>query len=116
MSFEARCHCGAVVVKVDADVPDQAVECNCSHCSIKGLILGAVPGDVTTVSQGQDQLQTYRFNRKVIEHRFCRTCGVQPYARGKGSDGQPMAMINLRAVPGVDFESIEIMPYDGASR
>ena len=115
MSFEASCHCGAVVVRVDAEVPGKAVECNCSHCRIKGLVLAAVPGDAVTVSQGEDSLRTYQFNRKVIDHRFCEVCGTQPFSQGKGRDGQPMAMINLRCVPEVDLNSLEIIPFDGAS-
>ena len=115
MSFEAKCHCGAVVVNVDADLPGKAVECNCSLCRIKGLVLAAVPGDAVEVRSGEDALTTYRFNRKVIEHRFCSICGVQPYARGKGPDGTPMAMINLRCVEGLDLGALEILPYDGAS-
>jgi hypothetical protein len=115
MSFEANCHCGAVSVSVDADVPSKAVMCNCSHCSIKSLVLAAVPGDAVTVARGEDQLRTYRFNRDVIDHRFCGTCGVQPFSQGKGRDGQAMAMINLRCVPGVDIGSLEITHFDGAS-
>lgn len=115
MSFEAKCHCGAVVVKVEGDVPGKAIECNCSHCRIKGLVLAAVQGDAVSVASGEDHLRTYRFNRKVIDHRFCATCGVQPFAQGKGRDGSPMAMINLRCVADVDLDALEIMPFDGAS-
>lgn len=115
MSFESTCHCGAVSVNVDAETPMKAVRCNCSHCSIKGLVLAAVPGDAVTIERGEDQLKTYRFNRKVIDHRFCTTCGVQPLSQGKGRDGSPMAMINLRCVPGIDLELLEIMVFDGAS-
>ena len=115
MSFEAKCHCGAVAVTVDADTPSKAVECNCSHCSIKALVLAAVPGDAVTITSGEDQLETYRFNRKVIDHRFCTNCGVQPLSQGKGRDGQPMAMINLRCVPGIDLGTLEIAHFDGAS-
>ena len=115
MSFEACCHCGAVAVTVDAEIPTKAVMCNCSHCSIKSLVLGAVPGSAVTVERGEDQLKTYQFNRRVIDHRFCTNCGVQPFAQGKGPDGSPMAMINLRCVPEVDVDRLEIMQYDGAS-
>src|SRR5437764_15010302 len=115
MSFESTCHCGAVSVRVEAETPIKAVQCNCSHCSIKSLVLAAVPGDAVTIERGEDQLKTYRFNREVIDHRFCTNCGVQPLSQGKGRDGSPMAMINLRCVPGIDLESLEIMEFDGAS-
>ena len=115
MAYEARCHCGAVAVEVDADLPDKAVVCNCSHCSAKGLVLAAVPGSTVKIGSGEDSLETYRFNTHKIDHRFCSTCGTQPLSQGKGPDGSPMAMINLRCVPEADLDSIEKMPFDGAS-
>jgi hypothetical protein len=115
MAYEARCHCGAVRVEVAGDLPDKAVVCNCSHCSAKGLVLAAVPGSSVTVKSGEEALRTYRFNRRVIDHRFCSECGTQPFSQGKGPDGSPMAMINLRCVPEADLEAIEKMPFDGAS-
>ena len=116
MSFEASCHCGAVGVTVDADLPANAVMCNCSHCSIKSLVLGAVPGSAVTVNRGEDELRTYQFNRHVIDHRFCSRCGTQPFSQGKGPDGSPMAMINLRCVKDLDLGTVEISEFDGASR
>ena len=113
--YEARCHCGAVEVEVDAHLPGKAVVCNCSHCSAKGLILAAVPGASVSVKAGEESLKTYRFNRHVIDHRFCAECGAQPFSQGKGPDGSPMAMINLRCVPEVDLDAIEKVPFDGAS-
>ena len=115
MGYQAQCHCGAVTVQVDADLPDKAVVCNCSHCSAKGLILAAVPGSAVNVASGEDKLKTYQFNRRVIDHRFCTDCGTQPFSQGKGRDGSPMAMINMRCVRGADLEAIEKIPYDGAS-
>ena len=115
MSYEASCHCGAVALTIDGDIPTEAIECNCSHCRRKGFILAAVPGDSVTVSRGEDKLQSYRFNKRVIDHRFCSICGVQPFSQGTGRDGSPMAMINLRCVPEADLDSISIQEFDGAS-
>ena len=114
MSFEASCHCGAVTARVDADAPEEAISCNCSHCRPKGLLLSFVAREKVTVA-GEEALGEYRFNKKVIAHRFCRTCGVQPFAEGPGPDG-PGAMINLRCVADLDLESLRIIPFDGASR
>jgi len=115
MSYEAHCHCGAVKVQIDADLPDKAVLCNCSHCMAKGLILAAVPGPSVKVASGEDSLETYQFNAHKIDHRFCSQCGTQPLSQGKGRDGSAMAMINLRCVSGIDLEAIEKIPFDGAS-
>ena len=115
MAYQARCHCGEVVVDVEADLPDKAVVCNCSHCSAKGLVLAAVPGPSVSITKGADALQTYRFNTRKIDHLFCSGCGTQPLSQGTGPDGSPMAMINLRCVDAIDVDAIEKIAFDGAS-
>lgn len=115
MSYQGQCHCGAVQLEVEGDLPDQAVTCNCSHCSAKGLVLAAVSRDQLRVTAGEDLLRTYQFNRHLISHRFCSECGSQPFSEGARPDGAPMAMVNLRCVPGADLESIEKIQFDGAS-
>lgn len=113
MSYRASCHCGAVTVDVDADAPTEAISCNCSHCRRKGFLLTFVPREKVTVS-GEESLSEYRFNKHAIAHRFCRVCGVQPFAEGAGPQG-PTVMINLRCVPEADLDSLEIKHVDGAS-
>ena len=115
MSYQASCHCGAVAIEVEGDIPGEAMSCNCSHCGRKGFLLTFVPRDEAQIVRGEDHLTEYRFNKKVIAHRFCRTCGVQPIAEGPGPEG-PMAMINLRCVPEADLDALKINHFDGASR
>ena len=116
MAYEASCHCGAVKLTVDADLPAEAMSCNCSHCRRKGMLLTPVPRDKVRVTKGEDGLETYQFNKHVIDHHFCPACGVQPFATGKGADGAEMAMINLRAVPACDLEALKLQKVDGASK
>jgi hypothetical protein len=115
MSYEAQCHCGAVRLEVEGELPDKAVTCNCSHCLAKGLVLAAVRRDQLKVTAGEEALRTYKFNKRAISHRFCPDCGTQPFSEGAGPDGAPMAMVNLRCVPGADLDAIEKMRFDGAS-
>ena len=114
MSDQASCHCGAVKVEVDGEAPAEAISCNCSHCRRKGFLLTFVPRDTVTVT-GEESLGEYRFNKRVIAHRFCTNCGAQPFAEGPGPNG-PGAMINLRCVADLDLETLKIIPFDGASR
>jgi len=115
MGYEARCHCGVVRFAVEADLPEKVVACNCSHCEAKGLLLTAVPGASVRVTSGEGQLNTYRFNKQVIAHRFCSECGTQCFSQASDADGSPLAMINMRCVPEVDLDTIEKMKFDGAS-
>jgi hypothetical protein len=115
MSYQVQCHCGAVQAEVEGDFPTEAVSCNCSNCSAKGLLLSAVGREQLKVTAGEDSLGTYEFNRRVISHQFCKTCGTQLFSEGTGPDGSAMAMVNLRCAPGADLESIRKIPYDGAS-
>ena len=114
MTYQASCHCGAVQVRVEAGTPTEAISCNCSHCRRMGFLLTFVPRDAVSVT-GEESLGEYRFNKNVIAHRFCRTCGAQPFAEGPGPNG-PGAMINLRCVPDLDLDALKITPFDGASR
>ena len=108
------CHCGAVRYTVEG-TPEQALECNCSHCERKGMLLWFVPRTALAVTEGAGHLTTYTFNKHAIQHQFCPTCGVQPFGLGKGQDGSEMAAINLRCVDGIDLAAVKRTPFDGAA-
>jgi len=115
MSYAIQCHCGAVKGEVDTDLPAEAVTCNCSHCSAKGLVLAAIKRDQLTITSGAEALRTYRFNRHVIDHHFCAECGTQPFSEAAQDDGKRMAMVNLRCAPAADLDAIRKIEFDGAS-
>ena len=115
MSYEGSCHCGAVAFRVDGDVPTEAMSCNCSHCRRKGFLLSFVPVDTFSLVKGDEALTDYLFNKHAIAHRFCATCGCQPFGVGKGPDGAEMAAVNLRCVPSIDLDSLTVQKVDGAS-
>ncbi|OVZ63694.1 aldehyde-activating protein [Pigmentiphaga sp. NML080357] len=115
MSYEGSCHCGAVAFEVDAPQPTQAMSCNCSHCRRKGFLLSFVPESAFRLTRGEDSLRSYFFNAHKIEHMFCTTCGTQAFARGAMPDGTPTRAVNLRCVPAVDLDALQIQRVDGAS-
>lgn len=114
MSFNGSCHCGAVTFTVEADLPAKAISCNCSICRRKGMLLAFFPAEQFTLTSGEESLSSYRFNKEKIEHRFCRTCGAQPFAFGANPDGSPMRAVNLRCVPAADLDALEIQHVNGA--
>jgi hypothetical protein len=57
----------------------------------------------------------YQVNKHVIHRVFCRTCGVESFARGVGKDGGEMFAINVRCLDGVDIARLSPKPFDGRS-
>jgi hypothetical protein len=114
MKYKGSCHCGKVVFEVEGELKG-ALACNCSICSRKGSLLWFVPRDQLRVLTAELDIATYTFNKHVVQHRFCRTCGIHPYGEGTDPQGHRMAAINIRCLEGVDVGSIPIQQFDGRS-
>ena len=114
MKHKGSCHCGEVTFEAEGDL-QQAMECNCSHCSRKGLLLWFVPRAQFKLLQGAENLTTYKFNKHIIAHQFCITCGCQAFAYGVAPSGAEMAAINIRCLPDVELSSLTRFPFDGRS-
>ena len=106
------CHCGAVIFTVEGEI-DQAIECNCSHCSRKGFLLWFVPRDSFALTAGAEKLTTYTFNKHKIEHQFCSQCGCQAFGLGSMPDGKKIAAINIRCLNGVELAFVKRVPVNG---
>jgi hypothetical protein len=111
-TYTGSCHCGAVGYEVDMELQG-GLACNCSHCGKKGLLLAFVPMSQFRLLKGDETLTEYRFNKKVIAHRFCSICGVQPFANAKDPQGVDTVALNLRTVDGIDLDAIPLQKYNG---
>lgn len=111
-TYEGGCHCGAVRFETRADL-SQVIECNCSNCAMRGLLLTFVEAPQFTLRSGEDNLTDYRFNKRTIEHLFCKSCGIESFGRGQKPDGTPMVAINVRCLDGVDLAVLNRVPVDG---
>jgi len=113
-TYSGGCQCGQVRFEVEAQI-DKVISCNCSRCKKTGALLAAADRAGFKLLSGADVENDYQFNKKVIHHPFCATCGIQSYAYGKGPGGKDMVMLNVRCLDGVDAEAFEVMKYDGRS-
>ncbi len=107
------CHCGAVRYEVESEEFTSGITCNCSMCGRAGTILTFVPTSQFQLIQGEENLTDYQFNKYVIHHVFCKTCGIKSFSRGVGPDGAEMIAINLRCIDDIDLKSLAIQEYDG---
>jgi hypothetical protein len=112
--YAGGCQCGAVRYEVSVDL-DSTITCNCSRCGRLGSILTFAPKESFTLLAGEGAMTDYQFNRHVIHHLFCTTCGIQSFARGTGPNGAEIIAVNVRCLDGVDAEALSPQAFDGRS-
>ena len=110
--YRGSCQCGAVAFEADLDL-DHTITCNCSRCQRLGSVLTFAPKDKFTLLKGEGQLSEYLFNKHVIHHLFCRTCGIESFARGKGPDGKEMVAVNANCLDGVNPRELPSKHFNG---
>lgn len=98
--------------EVDTDLA-QVIACNCSICTMRGLLLIFVMQDAFRLMTSGEALGDYQFNKDVIHHWFCPSCGVESFAQGKGTGGVEMVAINVRCLDGAGLGALKPQPFDG---
>lgn len=114
MLYTGSCHCGRIAFEVEGELT-AVVSCNCSICARKGALLWAVPHGSLRLRTPAEGIGSYTFNRHAIAHRFCPTCGMQPFAEDvDGGDGRS-AYVNVRYLDDIDPTAIHTIAFDGRS-
>lgn len=115
-TYTGGCQCGRVRYEVALDLSAPVIACNCSRCGRLGSLLAFAPAEDFTLLSGEGAMTDYQFNKHVIHHLFCTTCGIQSFARGTppGSSAEVVA-VNARCLDGVEPDSLEIKKVDGRS-
>jgi hypothetical protein len=94
----------------------EVIACNCSRCRRLGSLLAFAPLAQFKILSGDAELTSYEFNRHMIRHQFCSTCGIQSFAIGKNpKTGAEMAAINVRCLDHVDADALKVRKVDGRS-
>lgn len=113
VTLAGGCHCGAI--RFHAELPQglaSARRCTCSICRMRGAV--AVTGSIGGfhVTQGADQLSTYRFGTGIAEHHFCSVCGIYTHHRRRSNPDQ--LGINVACLEGLSpFHFPEVRVNDG---
>jgi hypothetical protein len=112
MKYTGSCHCGKVRYEVEGELKG-AMACNCSMCSRKGSLLWFVPRSAFKLLTPEADAASYTFNKHVIKHRFCKTCGIHAFGSGTDPKGNEMAAINVRCIEGIDLDAVPVKHFDG---
>ena len=115
MKYRGSCHCGGVAFEVEGEI-ESGLSCNCSMCRRRGSLLWFVPRKSLTLSTAEDASRAYTFNKHVIRHRFCPTCGIHPYGEGRDPQGNAIAAVNIRCLEDIDLDAIPVTHFDGRSK
>lgn len=115
MKYQGSCHCGQIKFVAEGEL-SEVLSCNCSICQKKGFLLWFLPSNQVMVSlETPENLAKYTFNKHVINHHFCKICGIHPYAQGTDAKGNAIFAINVRCIDDMDLEKIKINYFDGRS-
>ena len=82
---------------------------------MRGSLLDFVPESNFKLLKGEADLKDYTFNKKVIHHYFCTTCGIHSFGRAKNPDGTDGVAVNMRCVDDVDLMTFRVDQFDGKS-
>jgi len=76
------CHCGNVRFEADIDLNAPTGQCNCSICTKTRNWSASVKPENFRLLTDPDATGDYHFGTHAVHWRFCKTCGVRPYADG----------------------------------
>ena len=80
---------------------------------MRGAVAVTSTPDVFRITQGEDQLATYRFNTRTAEHHFCTVCGI--YTHHKRRSAPDQLSVNVACLEGVSpFDFREVIVFDGS--
>ncbi|KAF7352264.1 GFA domain-containing protein [Mycena venus] len=123
VEYRGNCHCGAFKFKLKVPEIKEAEACTCSMCYKNGYLWAFPKPDKCwefTVVKGDENttLKNYLFGKKMMAHKFCPSCGTSvmevrmPHSTVVNA---PSMAINIRTLEDVDFDSVKVNTFDGAS-
>src|SRR6202012_6126653 len=111
-TYSGGCQCGKVRYEVQMEI-GEVLACNCSRCGRLGSLLAFAPATQFQLLSGEADLTKFEFNKHMVQHQFCSTCGVQSFAIGTHpKTGAKLAAINVRCVHDVDLEPLKVRKVD----
>lgn len=101
-TYHGSCKCGAVKFEATFDLAQGTTKCNCTACWKRRWWSAKVKPEDFRVLGGEDQ-------RVPGPDRFCRTCGVVPYATVDAAEWNDGAYVSINVATLDDLEPAELM-------
>lgn len=108
LPLKGKCHCGSIKFSINTKIRDLR-RCNCSMCSRKGFVMGTALIDELTITSGEKNLTSYKWNTKIAEHFFCKICGINTHHKRRSDPNQ--YGYNIGCIEGFEMSWIEDTPF-----
>ena len=111
--IEAKCHCGAVRIRVPA-LPDYVIDCNCSICRKNGALWAPHPCGSIEIAADPNSVTEYVWGPATIRTIHCRICGSTTHWLPLTMQADGNGGVNARLFDPADRAGIPIRHFDGA--
>jgi len=64
---------------------------------------------------GLDALSVYHWGDRLVNHWFCRTCGIHPFSDATTMVGHYRFNLGLRCLDDLDLAALPVVTFDGRS-
>ena len=112
--IESSCHCGALKLQIDAEVPTSLTACNCSVCRRYGSLHAYYHPSKVTVIAESNATQEYSWGDKGLAFVRCGNCGCYSYWRSLDPNNTDRMGVNARLFTNVEIDKIRVRQFDGA--
>jgi hypothetical protein len=110
----SSCHCGAVKLEIDGELPETLTSCNCSICKRYGNLMAYYPPEAIKVIAAPGALAAYSWGDKTIAFQRCATCGCMSHWVSLDPNQTEFIGVNARLFDNVDISGLRIRHFDGA--
>ncbi len=114
-TYGGSCHCGAVRFRFTSEPIATGCRCNCSICVRKGVVMSSAyisRADFEEL-EGLDGLAVYHFGDRLVNHYFCKVCGIFPFH--DATVAPESYRVNLGCIDEIDLLGLEVELLDGKS-
>jgi len=114
-TYNGTCHCQAIKFAFTSDnILKGIYKCNCTLCRKKSILMKAEHKSQFEIVSGDENLLSYKWNKNIAEHFFCKLCGV--YTHHKRRRNPDQIVVNVACLDGVNIpENHKIDQANGAS-
>lgn len=114
-SYKGTCHCKQVTFEFQSeDILQGIYKCNCTLCRKKSILMKPEHNSQFKIISGGENLLSYKWNKNIAEHFFCKFCGV--YTHHKRRRYPDQIVVNIACLDDVILpNNLEIGQADGAS-